>query len=283
MTMIGRRATLALPGLLLPASLRAQGATGAPAGYPQGYQEVVAGAEREGSLLVYSIMSAENWRPVLEGFNRRYPKVKMETLDLPNSREVFERYLAERGTNSRTADLLATADPSGWIEFRQRGEVMPYESPEIAAWPAWSPRARAPRRCHPARPGGQHRPRRQAGGAAAGWRPPWCGCGAGRARISWCASTSRSRMPCATWRRRSFPVAAIMVTKVEGADHLRLLDELVSRLEQARGLPAGGYSVSQCALPRSTVMATVSPTSCSRGTPLKGMSTSTSASPTRTP
>lgn len=35
-------------------------------------------------------------------------------------------------------------------------------------------------------------------------------------------------------------VAAIMVTKVEGPDHLRLLDELVSRLEQQRGLPEGG-------------------------------------------
>ncbi|MFC4168525.1 ABC transporter substrate-binding protein [Teichococcus aestuarii] len=139
MNRIGRRTTFALPALLLPAGLRAQAnATGAPAGYPQGYQEVVAGAEREGSLLISSIMSAENWRPVLEGFNRRYPKIKVETLDLPNSREVFERYLAERGTNSRTADLLATADPSGWIEFQQRGEVMPYESPEAAAWPAWS-------------------------------------------------------------------------------------------------------------------------------------------------
>jgi citrate lyase subunit beta / citryl-CoA lyase len=35
-------------------------------------------------------------------------------------------------------------------------------------------------------------------------------------------------------------VDAIMVTKVEGPDHLRLLDELVTRLEQARGLPVGG-------------------------------------------
>jgi citrate lyase subunit beta/citryl-CoA lyase len=34
-------------------------------------------------------------------------------------------------------------------------------------------------------------------------------------------------------------VDAIMVTKVEGPDHLRLLDELVTRLEEARGLPAG--------------------------------------------
>jgi citrate lyase subunit beta/citryl-CoA lyase len=35
-------------------------------------------------------------------------------------------------------------------------------------------------------------------------------------------------------------VDAIMVTKVEGPDHLRLLDESVSRLEQKRGLPEGG-------------------------------------------
>jgi iron(III) transport system substrate-binding protein len=135
MIRIDRRTTLALPALLLANRAHAQGA---PASYPQGYQDVVAGAEREGSLLIYSIMSAENWRPVLEGFNRRYPKVRVETLDLPNSREVFERYLAERGTNSRTADLLATADPGGWIEFQERGEVLPYESPESAAWPAWA-------------------------------------------------------------------------------------------------------------------------------------------------
>jgi citrate lyase subunit beta/citryl-CoA lyase len=35
-------------------------------------------------------------------------------------------------------------------------------------------------------------------------------------------------------------VDAIMVTKAEGPDHLRLLCDLVSRLEQKRGLPEGG-------------------------------------------
>lgn len=35
-------------------------------------------------------------------------------------------------------------------------------------------------------------------------------------------------------------VDAIMVTKVEGPDHLRLLDELAGRLEARRGLPEGG-------------------------------------------
>lgn len=35
-------------------------------------------------------------------------------------------------------------------------------------------------------------------------------------------------------------VAALAISKVEGPDHLRLLDELVSRLEAARGLVPGG-------------------------------------------
>ncbi|MBX6372774.1 MAG: CoA ester lyase [Acetobacteraceae bacterium] len=35
-------------------------------------------------------------------------------------------------------------------------------------------------------------------------------------------------------------VASILVTKVEGVSHLRLLDELVTRLEEKRGLPVGG-------------------------------------------
>jgi citrate lyase subunit beta/citryl-CoA lyase len=34
-------------------------------------------------------------------------------------------------------------------------------------------------------------------------------------------------------------VDAIMITKVEGPEHVRLLDEMVTRLEQSRGLPVG--------------------------------------------
>jgi iron(III) transport system substrate-binding protein len=138
MIRIGRRPLIGLSvaGLAGIGGARAQ--TSAPGGYPSDYRDIVQAAEREGSLLVYSIMSAANWRPVLEGFNRRYPNIKVETLDLPSSREVFERYLAERATNSRTGDLLATADPGGWIDFHRRGEILEYASPEAAAWPEWS-------------------------------------------------------------------------------------------------------------------------------------------------
>ena len=113
-------------------------ARAAPAGYPESYKDLVTQATREGSLLIYSIMSPENWKPVIEGFNKLYPGIKVETLDLPASREPFERYLAERSTNSRTADLIATGDPGGWIDFNRRGEILDYASPESKAWPDWT-------------------------------------------------------------------------------------------------------------------------------------------------
>lgn len=137
MSKLRRRTLLALSllGMLGASGTQAQTV---PNGYPGTYSQIVADAEREGSLLIYSIMSAENWRPVIEGFNKLYPKIKVETLDLPASREAFERYLAERGTNSRTADLIATADAGGWIDFQKRGEILDYTSPEAKAWPDWA-------------------------------------------------------------------------------------------------------------------------------------------------
>jgi iron(III) transport system substrate-binding protein len=137
MTGIDRRSVLALPILGLAATARAQGAVNVPEGYPADYRDMAQAAQREGSLLIYSIMSAENWRPVIQGFNARYPGIRVETLDLPNARDTFERYLAERATNSRTGDLIATADPSGWMDFHKRGELLDYASPEAASWPGW--------------------------------------------------------------------------------------------------------------------------------------------------
>lgn len=138
MIRIGRRPLIGLSVAGLAGIGRARAQTGAPEGYPGEYREIVQAAEREGSLLIYSIMSAENWRPVIEGFNRRYPGIRVETLDLPNARDTFERYLAERATGSRTGDLMATADPAGWMDFQNRGEILDYVSPETPAWPEWS-------------------------------------------------------------------------------------------------------------------------------------------------
>jgi iron(III) transport system substrate-binding protein len=98
----------------------------------------VAAAEREGTVLVYSVTAAENWKYVLQSFHDRYPKITVNTLDLPSGPECFERYLSESATNSRTCDLIFTQGRDQWLDFQKRGELLPYESKEAAKWPDWS-------------------------------------------------------------------------------------------------------------------------------------------------
>lgn len=113
------------------------GATTAPAAGTTagGDQQLIEASKNEkDGLLVYSIMSENNWKPVLEGFNAKYPWIKVTTTDL-GAYEVFERYYTEAAGNARTADFIATTAPDGWINFVKKGEVEPYVSAEDANVP----------------------------------------------------------------------------------------------------------------------------------------------------
>lgn len=99
---------------------------------------LVAAAEEEGSVLIYSVSAAENWKYVIQSFRERHPKITINTLDLPSGPQCFERYLAETSTNSRTCDLIMTQGRDQWLDFQQRGELLAYESSEAANWPTWS-------------------------------------------------------------------------------------------------------------------------------------------------
>lgn len=105
--------------------------------YPAEYSQIVEGSRSEDPLDLYSIMSAEDWAPLLEGFNKVYPWVEVRTVDLGTT-EVFERYYAESATNAPTADAIISIAPDGWQRFMDRGELQPYESPELAELPEWS-------------------------------------------------------------------------------------------------------------------------------------------------
>jgi iron(III) transport system substrate-binding protein len=145
------RRTKTLPALIAAALVLAAcgGAPSAPAEAPKSTdapkQEAPAAAtnlveaskqESEG-LLIYSIMSQANWKPVLDGFGAKYPWIKVTTTDL-GAYEVFERYYTESAGNARTADLIVTAAPDGWIKFAQKGEVEPYVSTENDVIPAFA-------------------------------------------------------------------------------------------------------------------------------------------------
>jgi iron(III) transport system substrate-binding protein len=108
------------------------GTTPAAAGDTAAMYEA-AKAEKDG-VLVYSIMSEQNWKPVLDGFSAKYPGIKVTTTDL-GAYEVFERYYTESAGKARTADFIATTAPDGWINFAAKGGVDPYVSTEDAKIP----------------------------------------------------------------------------------------------------------------------------------------------------
>lgn len=109
---------------------------GHPAYYPGEYARVVDAAKKEGKLQIYSIMSATNWKPVVEGFKKRYG-IDVETVDA-GATEVFTRYYAEAGGGARSADLIITSAPDAWQDFIKRGELAEYKSPEDPYVPGWS-------------------------------------------------------------------------------------------------------------------------------------------------
>lgn len=109
----------------------------AAATYPASYRSIVDGSKREQGLLIYSNMAKYNWAPALAGFKRRYPWVKVTTLDLgPN--EVAERYKAEAAAKRKTADLMVFAAPDVWQQLATRRVLHPYVSPESPDLPEWS-------------------------------------------------------------------------------------------------------------------------------------------------
>lgn len=105
--------------------------------YPKSYSQIVEGSKKENKLVVYSIMAAYNWKPVLEGFKKMYPWIEVQTLDLGSS-EVFERYYSERASGSRTGDLIIAGAVDKWLQLLAKGEAVDYESPEIPQLPKWS-------------------------------------------------------------------------------------------------------------------------------------------------
>lgn len=108
-----------------------------PSYYPASYSQVIDAAKPETRLLVYSIMSKENWKPVLDSFKKKFDWIDVETLDL-GSYEVFERYNSEGAGSARTADMIITSAVDAWQDFIKRGELVEYKSPEDEKVPAWT-------------------------------------------------------------------------------------------------------------------------------------------------
>ncbi|WP_193752460.1 ABC transporter substrate-binding protein [Cupriavidus sp. IDO] len=130
----------------LPGPARAQAAMPAPpAGYPSGYDTIIANALREGVVSVYASADLEVAQPLITAFEARYPGIRVHYQDL-NTIELNDRFLAEsaRPGNAQTApgaehaDVLWSTAMDLQIKLVNDGHAQRYASPERAGLPGWA-------------------------------------------------------------------------------------------------------------------------------------------------
>jgi iron(III) transport system substrate-binding protein len=116
-------------------------AAGAPAGfpsyYPASYTQIIEAAKNEPKLQVYSIMSKQNWAPVIEAFKAKFSFIDMDATD-DDAYGVFDKYYTESASNAKTADMIMSSGMDAWQQFVKKGELDVYKSPEDDKVPAWS-------------------------------------------------------------------------------------------------------------------------------------------------
>ncbi len=104
---------------------------------PRTSPKVIADAEREGTVVVYSTTDAAIAAPLLKDFGALYPRIKVEYNDL-NSTELYNRFVSEVAAGAGSADLLWSSSMDLQMKLANDGYVADYPSPEADQLPAWA-------------------------------------------------------------------------------------------------------------------------------------------------
>ena len=91
------------------------------------------GAKREGKVVWYTTLAAEQNKQIASAFETRYAGVKVETFRTGSS-ALAQRLLNEATARRHIADAIETTLP-GLLTFRDHQLLMPYTSPHLAAFP----------------------------------------------------------------------------------------------------------------------------------------------------
>jgi len=108
-----------------------------PAGYPGDYAKIVAGAEKEGKVVIYTSTDLSQVKQLTEAFRMRHPKIEVEFNDL-GTNGTYNRVISEAAANQVGADLVWTNAMDAQIKLVTDGYGQPYGSPEAKNLPDWA-------------------------------------------------------------------------------------------------------------------------------------------------
>jgi iron(III) transport system substrate-binding protein len=100
----------------------------------QSLQELQAAAEREGSVVWYTTVSSDDVQPLIEAFNKDYPKIKVDPIRM-SADQMPARVLTEQRGGKFNADVIS-GDSTQTSQFIGVGALQPYDPPELPPLPA---------------------------------------------------------------------------------------------------------------------------------------------------
>jgi iron(III) transport system substrate-binding protein len=98
---------------------------------------VVAGAQQEGKLVIYSTTDRDLVAPLLKDFNALYPEIALDYRDM-NSSEIYDRAVSEIAAKTATADVLWSSAMDLQVKLAVDGHALAYKSPEASHLPGWA-------------------------------------------------------------------------------------------------------------------------------------------------
>lgn len=105
--------------------------------YPENYTDLVEASKQEsGSVSLYSNVSQSNLKPLIDGFQAKFPWIKVGSAGDWTAEEVIQRFTAETAQGTSDADLLITAVAGNvWEKLLADDKAMEYDSPETEFMP----------------------------------------------------------------------------------------------------------------------------------------------------
>jgi ABC-type glycerol-3-phosphate transport system substrate-binding protein len=94
---------------------------------------LVEGAKREGKVVWYTTLAADQNKQIANAFETKYPGVRVETFRTGSS-ALAQRVLTEAKARRHLVDAIETTLP-GLLTFRDNQLLLPYTSPHLAAYP----------------------------------------------------------------------------------------------------------------------------------------------------
>lgn len=112
---------------------------------PSELEQKYEAAKKEGSLVIYGSVDAEDFVHVKDGFTQKYPGIEI-TYVRGSPSEVYERFKSEVAANKPTADMLIISLPT-ILQLKLEGVFERYRSAELLEYPGnffdadgfWSP------------------------------------------------------------------------------------------------------------------------------------------------